>query len=188
MTSRRRPKADRSKSQASASATGRPNTAAMMTARTDQSGRPNCGTMVLATWIATHAAAAYHAAARNTCRRRSSVTRGHERLASLDSQAAQHLACPYISSMSPPAADTIAAISTAPGRGGIGIVRVSGPGCAESCDRRSWPRARTASGGAARVPRRAAAASSTSAWLSFSRHHTRTPARTCSSCTVMVVR
>ena len=32
--------------------------------------------------------------------------------------------------MSPPVGDTIAAISTAPGRGGIGIVRVSGPGCA----------------------------------------------------------
>jgi tRNA modification GTPase len=32
--------------------------------------------------------------------------------------------------MSPSVGDTIAAISTAPGRGGIGIVRVSGPGCA----------------------------------------------------------
>src|SRR5574337_1424815 len=28
----------------------------------------------------------------------------------------------------PPAADTIAAIATPPGRGGIGVVRVSGPG------------------------------------------------------------
>jgi tRNA modification GTPase len=32
--------------------------------------------------------------------------------------------------MNPTTGDTIAAISTAPGRGGIGIVRVSGPGCA----------------------------------------------------------
>ena len=32
--------------------------------------------------------------------------------------------------MRPHAADTIAAIATAPGRGGVGIVRVSGPGCA----------------------------------------------------------
>ena len=32
--------------------------------------------------------------------------------------------------MSTPGTETIAAISTAPGRGGIGIVRVSGPGCA----------------------------------------------------------
>ncbi|HSW33894.1 MAG TPA: tRNA uridine-5-carboxymethylaminomethyl(34) synthesis GTPase MnmE [Steroidobacteraceae bacterium] len=31
--------------------------------------------------------------------------------------------------MTPSAGDTIAAVSTAPGRGGIGIVRVSGPGC-----------------------------------------------------------
>ncbi len=31
--------------------------------------------------------------------------------------------------MRPYAADTIAAIATAPGRGGVGIVRVSGPGC-----------------------------------------------------------
>src|SRR4026207_1170425 len=32
--------------------------------------------------------------------------------------------------MSPPGGDTNAALATAPGRGGIGIVRVSGPGCA----------------------------------------------------------
>ena len=31
--------------------------------------------------------------------------------------------------MTPYVADTMAAVSTAPGRGGIGILRVSGPGC-----------------------------------------------------------
>jgi len=34
-----------------------------------------------------------------------------------------------VSAVPPSAADTIAAVATAPGRGGVGIVRVSGPGC-----------------------------------------------------------
>ena len=47
--------------------------------------------------------------------------------------------------MRPPADDTIAAISTAPGRGGIGIVRVSGPACATIALGIARPRADAAS-------------------------------------------
>jgi hypothetical protein len=44
-----------------------------MTERTVHGGKPNCGKTVLATSIASHAPPPYQAAARKTCRRRSSA-------------------------------------------------------------------------------------------------------------------
>jgi hypothetical protein len=83
--SRRIPSALRSNDQASASASGRPRAAPTITARTDQSGRPNRGKTVSATSTASQASPPYQAAVRNTCRRRSSETND---MRTLDSWAA----------------------------------------------------------------------------------------------------
>ena len=88
----------------------------------------------------------------------------------------------YSRPMKRDATDTIAAIATAPGRGGIGIVRVSGPTL--QVDRRSAAR-RNAAGSAGHVKgirRRRRATRSTRVLSSIFRRRIRSPARMCSNC------
>ena len=78
--------------------------------------------------------------------------------------------------------DTIAAISTAPGRGGIGIVRVSGPDCARS---RAGLLGRVPQPRHAELHRFVDASGETidHGLALFFLLRTRSPAKTCSSCT-----
>ncbi len=82
---------------------------------------------------------------------------------------------------------TIAAIATAPGRGGIGIVRVSGHGCRAIAEallgRVPAPRTRSCTASATRRASR-----STKASRSSSPGPRRSPARTCSSCRATAAR
>ena len=86
-------------------------------------------------------------------------------------------------------ADTIAAIATPPGRGGIGIVRVSGPGCRDiargtarrRCRRRASQRCARSSTPDGEADRRRARAL-------LSRRRIPTPAKTCSNCRATAAR
>ena len=82
----------------------------------------------------------------------------------------------------------IVAIATAPGRGAVGIVRVSGRGLQPLVAGAVRPHAGAAPGHAAAVPGAPTAAPSTRAWRCTFRRRTPTPARTCSSCRRMAAR
>ncbi len=78
--------------------------------------------------------------------------------------------------------DPIVAIATAPGRGAVGIVRVSGQPARRPCAPPARARSAAARGHLPALPRRPGRSPWTTAWRCTSPARTATPAKTCWSC------